>query len=438
MSSELQIHVAGKGLNANPVTKRLAVVRLIFTALLSMGTVSVVFFALGWGFFIEKPSTNAIALCAVVAIFSIVAVLLLVRSAPLLKLFALRRNKGTLVFSGYASQLSKIFAKTFICILGVGSIFLFWRVFFLDFPIPSELRILSHTSTFSAPDASSIKRADSEHKNLLPITFWDYVFWIDPAELENLHIVLPYEKGPPQKLLSKIVFLNKETNQVELELNGKRPRTYDPTEIQNMFVEYSFSPRFQPHFWKPLYQLVHEAGLDRAHSDYRLNLPFYWFEIKRVGAAATRAVGLPWESFPALDAPIPTKYSGRFFFLSPPGGVFQVRCPAPCTLAPWLERLYFPDDIKGSFAARKEWTLGILRGLLSDPRQVAEHKNLVLIYLISILSLDPRDPEAFFHVGKLASHIQTLQSAIRYGKDVGLDPARVAELESLVRAAGKR
>jgi hypothetical protein len=52
------------------------------------------------------------------------------------------------------------------------------------------------------------------------------------------------------------------------------------------------------------------------------------------------------------------------------------------------------------------------------------------LYLVSLLTQDPRDPEAFFHLGKLARNRETATSAARFGRDLGLEPMKILELEA--------
>jgi hypothetical protein len=76
-----------------------------------------------------------------------------------------------------------------------------------------------------------------------------------------------------------------------------------------------------------------------------------------------------------------------------------------------------------------------IKKLLSSPPQGPDQKEryekLLSLYLVSYLTLDPRDPEAFFHLGKLSRNKTTLLSAIQYGKDLGLEPAKILELKNL-------
>ena len=107
-----------------------------------------------------------------------------------------------------------------------------------------------------------------------------------------------------------------------------------------------------------------------------------------------------------------------------------------------LELIRFPSDPRGSHAERLEWTKATLKKLLdateagtgAKPEAAAERaqrESLLSLYLVSLLTLDPRDPEAFFHLGKLARTRETILSAIRYGRDLGLEHAKIVELEAV-------
>lgn len=262
---------------------------------------------------------------------------------------------------------------------------------------------------------------------MLPVYFWDYATFVDSKWFETTNLVLPYEKGPPQKLLPKVYFQDTKTGAIVLELHGKRPRTYDVAQVLGVFSSTVVLPRD----WPLLFKLQKEAGLitDRARA-----ATLYLMRLQHADTSAvTQAIGVPWESS------IPSSRNlaaGRVFFWGSDGAVFQVKCPAPCAASRMLELVRFPADPRGSHAERLKWTKERLRKLLSDPMPKADtparlaHENMLSFYLISMLTLDPRDPEAFFHLGKLAKNRETISSAIRYGRDLGLEPMKILELEA--------
>ena len=271
------------------------------------------------------------------------------------------------------------------------------------------------------------REVQSPKEGLLPVYFWDYATFIDPTWLETTNLVLPYEKGPPQKLLPKIYFQDVKSGAIVLELHGKRPRTYDVTQVLETFSSSVVLPRD----WPLLFKLQKEAGLitDRVKAS-----TLYLLRLRHADTSTvTQAIGVPWESSTPASG---NKASGRMFFWGPDGAVFQVKCPSPCTAASLLELVRFPADPRGSHAERLKWTKERLKKLLAEPMPESgsparfARENLLSFYLVSMLTLDPRDPEAFFHLGKLAKNRETISSAIRYGRDLGLEPMKILELEA--------
>ena len=110
-----------------------------------------------------------------------------------------------------------------------------------------------------------------------------------------------------------------------------------------------------------------------------------------------------------------------------------------CAAAPLLSRVEFPSDPRGSLTERRRWTGKQLRKLTDaltqehDPKARAERENALSLYLVSYLSIDPRDAEAFFHLGKLAKSRDALESILKYGRDVGMEPYKILELQSLMQ-----
>ena len=105
-------------------------------------------------------------------------------------------------------------------------------------------------------------------------------------------------------------------------------------------------------------------------------------------------------------------------------------------MARMLELLEFSPDPKGSFQERFSWTTSTLKKLLrttplDNAAERTRHENLLQLYLISMLTLDPRDSEAFFHLGKLARNRETALSAMRYGRDLGMEPEKLLELQAV-------
>ena len=267
---------------------------------------------------------------------------------------------------------------------------------------------------------------------MVPVYFWDYATWVDPAMLDHVNIVVPYEKGPPQKLLPKIFFEDSGNHAIVLELHGRRPRSYSPTEVLDLFDSTVAHPRDWPLLWR----LEREAGLAAEG----MNAPILYLVRLNQGTRSqvTQAIGVPWDT----SGSTPRPENGRLFFWGPDGSVFQVKCASPCTMARTLELIQFPPDPRGSHADRLEWTKATLKKLLEAAEAVggakpeagperARQDNLLSLYLVSLLTLDPKDPEAFFHLGKLARNRETILSAIRYGRDLGMEHAKIVELEAV-------
>ena len=110
-----------------------------------------------------------------------------------------------------------------------GSSFYFTYQIIETCPLPREIvRTVYRVSTGYTPD-------------LLPVFFWDFSTMIDPKWLKDHDLIIPYEKGPPEKLLSKIIFRNSKTKQFELEFNGRRPRSYPQDKVYELFNKASNS-----------------------------------------------------------------------------------------------------------------------------------------------------------------------------------------------------
>ncbi len=298
-------------------------------------------------------------------------------------------------------------------------------LFLLNFIL---LTCFSYFSCQSWPLPYEIKRIKQEvllpdaHENLVPVYFWDFASWYNVDGLKEIDIVVPYEKGPPKKLLSKIYFQNKKTQKIELELHGKRPRQYPLSQIRSYFdgnmIPFSQIKRFA--------QLAKESGLI-----FGQKIPMLYLIELDSKDYSTFAVGIPWQEAIHNN----NSLDGRVFFSGPGGSVFQARCDSPCRFSRFLELIQFPNDPSGSFSERHAWVVSSIKKLLSsppqDPDQKERYEKLLSLYLVSYLTLDPRDPEAFFHLGKLSRNKTTLLSAIQYGKDLGLEPAKILELKNL-------
>lgn len=413
--------VAGPGLSELPLPRWIRAARFVIRSAAFTAVATGVFAIGGWRWVTDAGanglSTTFALWAASIVTTATATTLALSRFGVLDQILATRRLAGgALVFHGFRSRifgvlriLAAIALPTAAAITAVHEIARTW-------PLPEALAKIRVDSNPIAPTSSAS-----------PIFFWDYSTWIDPTWAEKINVVVPYEKGPPAKLLSKVFFEDALTHRIVLELHGKRPRKYSPEEVLAAFE----APVAQPRDWPLLFKLEREAGLAAAD----LNPPvLYLMRIGSQGSSqVTQAIGVPWS---ASDSS--RRESGHFFFWGPDGSVFQVKCPSPCAASRELELVQFPVDPRGSLTQRLEWTKSRLRGLLDAVEKEPagsparrRDETLVSLYLISMLTLDPRDPEAFFHLGKLARNQTTLASAIRYGRDLGLEHAKLIELESM-------
>lgn len=423
MLDQTKVSVAGAGFAEMPIPMSLRLARLSFSAGVFGLAFGVIFLVNGWSWVTRAGAdgfTEATAFWAALSVTaSALAAILVSKTGMPDRLFGIRRSSrdGRRVFGGFRGRAkpaaawlvsTMLFASVGACI--VESV--------RTCPLPELLVKQRHDVAAPAPD-----------EGLVPIYFWDYATWVSPAWLENLNLVLPYEKGPPQRYLPKIYLEDARTRTIALELHGRRPRQYQQKQLYEIFD----TPMVQPRDWPLLWRLEREAGLTTAG----LTAPvLHLMRIAQGGSSkVTQAIGVPWNAQGKTARP----EDGHFFFWGPDGSVFQVKCPAPCPISRMLELVQFPDDPKGSRAERLEWTKTTLKRLLdgtaakpADELEALRQNNLLSLYLVSLLTQDPRDPEAYFHLGKLARNRETALSALRYGRDVGLEHAKLVELEAVV------
>lgn len=322
-------------------------------------------------------------------------------------LFNIKKESNQLQFYGFRNQIEKIRAY-----LLTGLTFL--TVVYIPFQAADELSI---------PKKIEIQRFSQNtirNESSMPVFFWDYSTFIPIDWLKDRDIIIPYEKGLPQKLLSKIYFRNNKTHMMELELHGKRPRNFSYVELQGLFdrVSKNSVEKYKPKAMSLFYWIRFEAGL--THTDARELFHLYYDN-------GTHLFGIPWTE----------KNGGRFFFLGPDGAIFQVRCHNPCQATDLLAYVKFPDDPKGSYRQRQEFVSEQIKKFLkkltesakTDIEQRATYETILRIYLASYITLNPAASEAFFHLGKLTKSRDALGNIIRYAKDLKMDPAALAELE---------
>ena len=315
---------------------------------------------------------------------------LVVRNNSLSSLWNLRRIDRKWVYGGHAGLTGMIAS---ILIIAAPTTTLFWSLSEIinTFPTPTKLDV--------------IKENPALDSTLKPVFLWEYATVFDPRWFREFEIVLPYEKGPPQKLLGSFYLQHRKTRALGAAFYGKRPRQYDRSTVAALFSERAATYP-HPRHWPLLYNLAREAGALGAN---RLSL----FETPYASRIGT---------------------SERLFFWSPAGAVFQARCDSPCVFEPMLSHVRFAEDSKASLKSRQDLTKAKLKMLLETYPKNAEqrvlHESELVLTLISWLTLDPRDPEAFFHIGKLATNRETVASAVRYGKDLKMSAPQIAELET--------
>ncbi len=440
MNPQMTIQVSGKGVAELPIPLSIRLLQLLIGLGASMLIVSAVFSLLGWSWIEFAARSGTLAAAAAVFALAFGIGVKIARSRAVRSLLSLRRARAgppRWCFGGFRSHREAFYPCALAIALVATSLFLVYRAIAAS-SLPEKLTSFDVRTGFARPEGA------------LPVFFWDYSTWIDPAWLKTREIYLPYEKGLPQKLLPKIHFRNATTHALELELHGRRPRSYRPDQVGELFnalggEDTSLSLFSRKRALLPLLiQLEREAGVMNAGAGRPEEFFFLRFE------NGTRLIGVPWNELLAGSA---KKYPGRFFFWGPDGSVFQVRCeegaawPAartnsgagPCTAAALLSRVEFPSDPRGSLTERRRWTGEQLRKLTDtltqsrDPQARAERESALSLYLVSYLTIDPRDAEALFHLGKLARSREALESILKYARDVGLEPSKLLELQSLMQ-----
>lgn len=404
------VSVAGAGVAELPVPLWARALKVLIPLGVFKAVVSVGFAAQGWNWVASGFTAETSAHMALVITFGAAVAIATVWLGLVNKLLNIRKKNGRLVFGGFYKKRQSLWPLLILAALfAIPSFAITYAV--MTCPLPQALTKVN----VEVPPPTG---------RLSPIYFWDYATFIDPQWLDTHNLVLPYERGLPKRLLPKFYFQDVKKQKIAVELHGKRPRTYDQQLVHEVFND----PVVHPRNWPLLWKLQKEAGLI---TDGVQAATLYLLRLHQPGTSnVTQAIGVPW---PYGD--------GRVFFWGPDGGVFQVKCQAPCDLARMLELVQFPQDPKGSHASRLAWTKGRIRELLAQPMPTehaakARHENFLSLYLVSLLTLDPRDPEAFFHIGKLAKNRETAISAARYGRDLGLEPVKILELEATAERLG--
>lgn len=419
--SSSNMQVVGRGVAELPIPKRIRVLYFIILFGFFFFVITFGLFLSNWKFLSSGFNTLVALVGALIVTIAFGLSIYLVRSGFVRNILKIRKKRAgeDWVFADYKDSMEA--AKPIgLVVLLYGFSFIFVYKMLESCPLPREInRTLYRVSTGYSQET-------------LPVFFWDYSTMIEPKWLAERDIIIPYEKGPPEKLLSKVIFRNVKTKQVELELNGRRPRSYPQDKVNELFNQASNSAAttqarrsviWSPSFYPLLYALTKEAGL--ASLSTRPD-QFYMIDYDN----GTKLIGIPWEE---LLSGASKSIAGRFFFWGPDGSVFQVRCFEPCQAQDLLTRVQFPSDPRGSSEQRKQFTKNHIQKLLaflSTPNRPPLFEKQLLLYLVSYLTLDPRDAEAYFHIGKLAHTRDTVTSMIKYARDVKMEGAKVAELEA--------
>lgn len=354
----------------------------------------------------------------------------LLKTPANLALFALKKTADKLSYTGFSSPMRAVLPVMAILIYSTA-----FSVFGLatlhHCPLPKRLTV--------HPVSNRIPLSDDEKSKILPVFFWDYSTLVDPATLRNTEIVIPYEKGPPEKLLSRILFRDLKTHEPLLELDGRRPRTFDLNTVERVFSEmaaYETIP-VTGDSAVLIYQLQKEAGIIDRHGNFISGHRPEMLNLVRF-ESGTRLIGIPWTE---LAMASDKDQSGHFFFLGNDGSIFQVRCFGTCRLRDLLVHVEFLSDPHASVASRAQFIRDRLKKILTEKptentntdsqlSNKLDFENRLTLYLASLITLMPQETEAYFHLGQLTHNRDTLEAMIRYGEDLKMDPAELAELKS--------
>lgn len=261
----------------------------------------------------------------------------------------------------------------------------------------------------------------------IPTHFWDYALLFPEDLLNQLEVQIPYEKGPPEKLLPRVTLIDRESRRPVLELSGKRPRKVPDHDVELIFHNEKGSTLAALwQFIPEIVRLEREAGMLGEAARPLWERPQLALIHFGTGDEGAMAIGTPWPEGAAGEI------DQRFFYRTDEGAIFQVRA-RDSRMLPVLASVRVTHDAHGTLKERKEWALAQVQEGLSrafKPGAADSARTRLMLAIASLLTMDPRDPEAFFHLGKLARDADTVHAALRYGRDVGLEPAKLAELQA--------
>ncbi len=319
----------------------------------------------------------------------------------------------------------------FIFVFAAGAI----GIFFLTKSNKLKLTTQVHTqpaltTLLKDSDGGKSEEANSTEKQMA-LHFWDYSLVLSPSLIKNLELELPYAKGPPERLLGSIIFRDVTTHEAVLELQGKRPRTLNPQIIARFFPVEGSAEKTKFLLWRDpearelLEALSKETNLSVLNEE--LNLIKVFPALQAEGAS---------EPFLMVGQILDPSKRISFIYIKGDGSFFQVGCRHGCPFTEILKNAIFAGDPKINLNQRKSFALSQVQAALAGAaKNQNEATPFLPWYLASYLTLDPRDPEAYFHLGKITTNAVTQASSIQYAKDVGLEEIKLFELKSSGTAA---
>jgi hypothetical protein len=227
-----------------------------------------------------------------------------------------------------------------------------------------------------------------------------------------------------------VTLIDAVTRRPLLELSGKRPRKIPDHDVELIFHNprgSSLTALWQ--FIPEMVRMEREAGMTGTAARPLWERPLLSLIHFGSGDEKVTAIGAPW---PTGSAGAGEEVDQRLFLRAEGGAIFQMRVRDPRLLAV-VATVRMTHDARLTLKERKEWALEQVRTGLTrafEPHAARAERTRLMLALASLLTLDPRDPEAFFHLGKLAQDSDTIQAALRYGRDVGLEQAKIAELQA--------
>jgi hypothetical protein len=301
-------------------------------------------------------------------------------------------------------------------------------------PIPRtivENTIIPQGDFVNAPTAAQTNdHTNARDLSLKPYQFWGMGLLLPQSLTSRISVNLPYEKGPPEKFLSRIILKDSKTGAFIAELHGPRPRLYKNYQVDPVFTlhnQYNLLRVFE--YLPEIVNLELEAGLWGSRtSEGRPDMSVNPLGKRRPILTRTKIAGTPVEF---IGSPWSGDSSEIRFIVrhNQTGVIHQVRL-ADATLKQSFEQIVLVDDLAAQRPQGRNQSQMRLRDEMAAAVENKVVNEALILRLVSLLTIDPRDPEAFYHLGKLTKDRNTLHAALRYGRDVGLAPTKLAELQS--------